>query len=161
MEGLRAVVEATDAAIEAMYSAASASFGVYAGEYLHSTPLGGLLRQVRSAYALTRYRLDDREGARAVWRQLASADRLDRRALKNLAVCDSYSPDVSRRNAAWRDYVETLYLLDAVMGDVRANAAERARFHRNFGGAYAPLKLHRQLHEFLKEEPDADDVPDS
>jgi tetratricopeptide (TPR) repeat protein len=91
----------------------------------------------RQAHILAR--LGYRRQARRLWNRLTLEDRLNTMALKNVAVCDTFENDVSRTLTSWRAYVEALYFIAIARGNPAHGAQERADFHHQFAGAFAPL----------------------
>ena len=79
--------------------------------------------------------LGHRRQARKLWHRLSVQDRLNTAALKNVAICDTFTEDVGRALAAWRTYIETLHFIAIARGNPVPGALERAEFHHQFGGA--------------------------
>jgi tetratricopeptide (TPR) repeat protein len=123
------------------YGRIEATLDRYPPDVRSSPPMRALRRLVLSRHAETWYRLGDSNRARALWSRVVREDRLDPRALKNLAVLASVGGDRSHEMEAWRTYCETLYELAVLVRNPRVRAKERAGLHRQLGGAYAPASL--------------------
>jgi tetratricopeptide (TPR) repeat protein len=131
----------TDWAVDQMFEEAERSLEGYPAWILALPPFQLLRRTIHSRRAETLYRMGRRRQARQQWNRMLRIDRLDMDALKNIAVVDSVEADVGRSMAAWREYIELLYLFDVFVGDPRCRASLRSRFHRSFGNGYAPAFL--------------------
>jgi tetratricopeptide (TPR) repeat protein len=131
--------------IEGVFEKAVSSFEDYSPLTLAQPPFRALSMSVRAQQAETMYRLGRHKTARRIWNTLLCQDRLDVNLLKNIAVCDSSSPDLGRALTSWKAYIEMLYFHDVIAGSPRPHALARSEFHRHFGSAYAPPFLFEQL----------------
>jgi tetratricopeptide (TPR) repeat protein len=138
---LEAALRDVDRELGDRYGRAEAMLDRYPPDIRSSPPMRGLRRLVHSRHAETWYRVGDSNRARALWSRVVREDRLDPRALKNLATLATIEGDRSHGLEAWRTYCETLYELAILARNPRVRAKERAGLHRHLGGAYAPASL--------------------
>lgn len=117
---------------------ARTTFDCYGDHLFRYPPLAALRSWVDAREAEILYRMGHHREARRIWVRLSVSDPLNPDVLKNLAVCDTANRNLGRQLESWRSYVEVLYFLDVVAGNPRPLARDRARFHHDFAGAYAP-----------------------
>jgi tetratricopeptide (TPR) repeat protein len=127
--------------IREVFDSAETTFAPYSDGALQLAPIKTLRRGLRARKAEALYRLGRRQEARRIWVAMLREDPLDASAAKNVAVCDSVRRDMARHLQSWKSYIELLYYFDIVACDPRPHARERAEFHRDFAGAYAPRFL--------------------
>jgi tetratricopeptide (TPR) repeat protein len=123
------------------FDRAEETFAAYGDGADQSAPIDAVRRSLRARKAEALYRLGRRLEARRIWVAMLRDDPLDAGALKNVAVCDSARRDLARHLQSWKSYIEILYYFDIVAGNPRPHAPERAAFHRDIAGAYAPQFL--------------------
>jgi tetratricopeptide (TPR) repeat protein len=134
-------LRSVESSIREDFDRAERTFADYGDGAHQLAPLNALRRSVRARKAEALYRLGRRQEARRAWLATLREDPLDAGALKNVAVCDSARGDLARQLQSWKSYVEMLYYFDIVARNPRPHAKERAAFHRDFAGAFAPRFL--------------------
>jgi uncharacterized protein YccT (UPF0319 family) len=130
-----------EAAVEARFDAALATFDAYAPGKLAEPALAALRWTVLARQAEALLRFGRKADARRIWTRLLREDRLSVPVLKNVAVALTGGTGTGRELAAWRDYCEMLYVRAVVDRSTRRHAGAIAAFHRDFGAAYAPSCL--------------------
>jgi len=138
-------VDDVDRCVAEIFEKANATFEAYSAYQKLLPSIQAIRMLVQAKQADTLYRLGHRAEARRVWTGILREDRTNCQVLKNIAVSDTGSADVSRSLASWRSYIEILYFYDIVGGSPRAHGSIRALFHRAFGNAYAPAFLFAEL----------------
>lgn len=133
-----------EAAVDARFEAALATFNGYAEESLAHPGIFALRWSVLARQAETYYRFGRKPAARRIWVQLLRSDWLSSPVRKNLAIALTGNAEHGRERTAWRDYCEVLYFQSSLARTVSEGAATRAAFHTHFGCAYAPACLRNE-----------------
>lgn len=139
--GLRLFLSEVDAAVDAAYSHVLASFEAYPPKVAATVEYRRLITTAHARQAETDFRLGRYASARRSWNAIATTDRLDLSALKNIALCDARFNDVARSRQSWRSYAEMLYFYDVVSRTARPLADARADLHRILANNSGPRFL--------------------
>ena len=133
---LASLLRDTRAKLRARFEQDLATFAVYPPWALMLPALHSLYFSLRARQANTWYRLAEPIRARGIWDTMLEDDRVVPDVYKNIAVADMDDRLGQRALSSWKRYAESLYLHDAVLGNLRAHAHDRVTLHRAFARAY-------------------------
>lgn len=145
-------VEQTDEALKAIFRDALDSFRYYPAETRRSPAFRALISSVHARYADNCYRMGHRNAALQTWSRMLRTDPGDHDVARNRAVALTQRTTMKLAMAAWRGYLEMLYVSAEDQADFQASSHERARVHRALGGSYAISAVSRERDERWEQE---------